>query len=396
MSSRTNRAALTALVNARTTKPPPVERGGGSNESHTLVKSAPASEMQRTAAERGAKFDFQTLANAAKSWAYATVNHGLERSGDIARDKLRAAREFFAHADKEPGSVTPLDVQAWQERLRRRGLAPATVYLYTAHLSAFFEWLKKQPQMGEYLRFNLARVAFPRRPAAYTSDRSAALSDAALEQLWQTIERAAAADRDVIAVRDYALFRLFMASGMRRSEILNLRGRDVELLPDGAGLLLHARVKGGDYAGKHIADREAAAAIERYLKITGRSRILRTSEPLWLAHDRAAGKRHKTAAVAASSSVAVAARKTAAPKLTGHSFARRMNLYAEAAGLPEFHLHQLRHTYARIVAEESGSLAAAQDALGHRDLTTTRVYVRQILVKRDNFSESIRARVSRG
>ncbi len=395
MSSRTNRAALTALVNARTTKQPRAT-GNGSDESRSLVKSAPASKTQRTAAEPNAKFDFQTLANAVKAWAYASVNHQLERSPDIARDKLRAVREFFAHADKEPGLVTPLDVQAWQERLRRRKLAPATVYLYTAHLSAFFEWLKKQPEIGEYLRFNPARVAFPRRPAAYTSDQATALSDQALDRLWQTIERAAAADRDVIAIRDYALFRLFMASGMRRSEILNLRGRDVELLPGDAGLLLHARVKGGDYAGKHIADRETAAALERYLKVTNRVQILRTSEPLWLAHDRAANKRQQIADAADAALPAAVARKTAAPKLTSHSFARRMKLYAEAAGLPEFHLHQLRHTYARIVAEETGSLAAAQDALGHRDLTTTRVYVRQIVVKRDNFSESIRARVSRG
>lgn len=386
MSSRTNRAPR---VSARTTKQ---ARSGGAGDNSALAKIAPAPEMQRTAAEQGAKFNFQTLVSAVKSWAYASVNHGLDRAPDIARDKLRAVREFFAQADKEPGLVTPLDVQAWQARLRRRKLAPATVYLYTAHLSAFFEWLKKQPEIGDYLRFNPARVAFPRRPAAYTSERSTALSDQALDQLWQTIERAAAADRDVIAIRDYALFRLFMASGMRRSEILNLRGRDVELLLGDAGLLLHARVKGGDYAGKHIADREARAALERYLKVTNRARILRTSDPLWLAHDRAANNRQQIAAAGNDA----AARKTAAPKLTSHSFARRMKLYAAAAGLPAFHVHQLRHTYARIVAEEAGSLAAAQDALGHRDLSTTRIYVRQIVVKRDNFSESIRARVSRG
>ncbi len=33
------------------------------------------------------------------------------------------------------------------------------------------------------------------------------------------------------------------------------------------------------------------------------------------------------------------------------------------------HLHQLRHRFARMVAEQSGSLTETQEALGHRHLS---------------------------
>jgi len=41
------------------------------------------------------------------------------------------------------------------------------------------------------------------------------------------------------------------------------------------------------------------------------------------------------------------------------------NPYAEASGIGHFHIHQFRHTFARIVAEESGSIIEAQEALEH-------------------------------
>jgi hypothetical protein len=38
-----------------------------------------------------------------------------------------------------------------------------------------------------------------------------------------------------------------------------------------------------------------------------------------------------------------------------------------------FHLYQTQHTYARIVAEEIGSFVEMQEALGHGNVTTTKV-----------------------
>lgn len=46
-----------------------------------------------------------------------------------------------------------------------------------------------------------------------------------------------------------------------------------------------------------------------------------------------------------------------------------------------------RHTFARMVNEETGSLVETQEALDHEDLATTRIYLKSIAIKRDKFSE---------
>jgi integrase len=66
-----------------------------------------------------------------------------------------------------------------------------------------------------------------------------------------------------------------------------------------------------------------------------------------------------------------------------------MKGYARDAGIKDFHLHQTRHTFARLVAERTGSIIETQDALGHKNPATTRVYVRRIAVKKDKHSEEI-------
>jgi hypothetical protein len=47
-----------------------------------------------------------------------------------------------------------------------------------------------------------------------------------------------------------------------------------------------------------------------------------------------------------------------------------------------------------MVAEETGSMMETQDALGHRNLSTTRAYVQRISVKRDKHSEHISKRLN--
>ena len=102
--------------------------------------------------------------------------------------------------------------------------------------------------------------------------------------------------------------------------------------------------------------------------------VLKTDGPLWTRHDRA-GK--------------------PGAALSSHSFVKNLKQYARQAGVGEVHLHQTRHSYARIIAEESGSITDTQDALGHRNASTTRIYVQRIAVKKDKYSERISRRINR-
>jgi site-specific recombinase XerD len=80
--------------------------------------------------------------------------------------------------------------------------------------------------------------------------------------------------------------------------------------------------------------------------------------------------------------------------LSSHSFAKNLKRYARDAGLDTIHVHQLRHTVARMVGEDSGDLTKVQKVLGHKNLNTTRVYLRQVATKKDTHSQAIRARLN--
>ena len=81
--------------------------------------------------------------------------------------------------------------------------------------------------------------------------------------------------------------------------------------------------------------------------------------------------------------------------LTSHSFDKNLKAYAKRAGVEDARIHRTRHTFARIVHEESGSLIEVQDALDHKDLGTTGVYIDRLVVKRDKNSTKIAGRIKR-
>ena len=69
-------------------------------------------------------------------------------------------------------------------------------------------------------------------------------------------------------------------------------------------------------------------------------------------------------------------------------------IYARVSLLSSFYRwamsrHQTRRTFARIVSEMTGSIADTQNALDHKNPTTTMVYVQRIGIKRDRYSSGV-------
>ncbi|HEX8283133.1 MAG TPA: tyrosine-type recombinase/integrase [Pyrinomonadaceae bacterium] len=310
------------------------------------------------------------LRNAVRLWADSSTVPDSARREDLLRDKQRAVTAFFLFANKHPGEVIPQDVKNWQKRLEAGGLSPSTVYVRVSFLSSFYEWLMRDPELGGRIGKNPVSQARPRAPKPYQTESVKALTDEELERLLETVGRKAAAG-DVVGKRDYALLLLFVATGMRRAELLSLRGRDLRL---DDGLILTSRVKGGNYAGREVAEPRVREALLDYLTAAGRLAVLKTDGPVWTRHDNAGRP---------------------GAQLSSHAYVKNLKRYAREAGVEGFHLHRTRHTFARIVAEDSGSITETQDALGHRNAATTRVYVQRIAVKRDKHSERILGRFAK-
>ncbi|MFL6283682.1 MAG: tyrosine recombinase XerC [Pyrinomonadaceae bacterium] len=307
--------------------------------------------------------------NALSLWADSTTHVTSLRREELIHDKILAASSFFSFINKHPSDVIPLDVRSWRTSLEIQELKPATIYARISRLSSFFEWAIRDAKLGAVITSNPVKLARPKAPRAYQTESTKSLTDDQTRALVELV-RHKATGNNVIAKRDYALLLFYLVTGMRRSEIINLRGYDIE---DRDGILiLRGKVKGSDYVEREVRDSAAREALMDYLEASQRLKALKTNAPLWTRHDRA-GK--------------------PGTALTSHAFAHNLKLYAREVGINEIHIHQMRHTYARMVAEDTGSITETQDALGHRNVSTTRVYVQRIAVKRDKHSERISKRL---
>jgi integrase len=308
------------------------------------------------------------LRSALSLWADATTDATTRRRGELLKGKPRVIEDFFAFVEKHPGKVTPEDVKRWQHRLEER-LRPATVYVRISLLSSFYEWLMRDPLLAHFVQSNPVMLARPRAPQPYQTESVKSFTDEELIALVNYVCGLAAGEGNLVAKRDYALLRLYVATGWRREEVISLRGSDVRVSDK---LVVSGRAKGGHYHAKEVRDPEVKEALLDYLAAAGRLHALKANAPLWTRHDNP---------------------KLAGEQLTSHAFVRNLKLYARAAGLGDVHLHQTRHTFARLVSEETGSISATQDALDHRNRATTSHYVQRISVKRDLYSEGIAKRL---
>lgn len=314
-----------------------------------------------------AQVDLQmALRGAVSLWASATTSES-ERRADLLRDKQRIILSFFRHTNKLPSEVEPADVQGWLRDLEGKRISAGTTYQHACLLSSFYSWAMKDPEVGQHVRRNPARLARPKAPKPYQTESVKALSDEEIGALVAAVRRRALAG-DVVGKRDYALLLLYLTTGLRRQEAIGLKGKDVHL---GETLVLAHRAKGGDYRSREVREPQVREALLDYLNASGRMHALKADAPLWTRHDRA-GKPGEA--------------------LSSHCFVKNLKKYAKEAGVEGFHLHRTRHTFARIVSEVTGDITATQNALDHQNRSTTRVYVQRIAVKRDFYSDEVSKR----
>jgi integrase len=316
------------------------------------------------------------LRHALRLWSEASTAPSTERREELQGYKQRVVASFFSFINKHPGEISALDVEEWRKWLEQEkpvglGLRPNTVYARVCFLSSFFQWAMRDPSLREHIRNNPARLALPKAPKAYQTESVKAWTDEELQAIVRVVSEKAARG-DIVGKRDYALLLFYLTTGMRRQEVIGLRGGNIKLEDD--SMTLTGKVKGGDYVGREVRDPLLKEALLDYLSTAKRLSALKTDSPLWTRHDRA-GK--------------------PGAALTSHAFVKNLKQYARQAGVGHVHLHQTRHSFARIVAEETGSLTDTQDALGHRNASTTRVYVQRITIKRDKHSGKITRRLKK-
>ncbi len=304
----------------------------------------------------------QAIAPIVSLWADSKTDADSPRRDDLLKYKAGIVLDFFAEVDVTPASVTPLDVKQYQAKLERQGLKPATVYARISQLSSFYEWAKA----AGHIDHNPVSDARPKAPKAYQNESTQALADEDVSRLLRHVR----AKATPTAKRDYAMLLFYFFTGRRRSEICRLEWGDLRLEP--GRVLITSRVKGGDYVSFEVKHQGARQALADYVRAAAVDTA--ADKPVWVVLGDKAGTHVGKA-------------------ISSHGFVKNLKSYARQAGLGDIHLHQTRHTFAKWVGEESGSLLEAQDALGHRSAATTKVYLQRVSVKKDKFSEKIGERL---
>lgn len=249
------------------------------------------------------------------------------------RDLAGLREVLAAEGVGEPGAVRPVHVSRWLSAQAQRGLSPSSQARALSAVRRYFAYLVRE---GRLDRNPALEVRGPRvrRPLPVVPTR---------EQLERLL--VAPSPRTPRGQRDRAMLELLYASGLRASELCELRLDELHLplgvvRPTGKGSKERIVPMG----------RPAQAALELYLTVA-RPTLLKG---------------------AASDHVFIGYRARA---LTRSGLWRIVRRYQVAAGIDKrLSPHKLRHAFATHLLQGGADLRAVQEMLGHADISTTEIY----------------------
>ena len=225
------------------------------------------------------------------------------------------------------------ELEGFVRELMEGGLSPRSVARHVACVRGFYRFLVRDGQIRRNPADDLrAPRAWPALPKFLSRDEV----DLLIEQPDVSTS---------IGLRDRALVELLYATGMRVSELVSVRPRDLSLR---AGYL--TCMGKGSKERLIPMGRPAVVWIRKYMA-GGRSDILSGRKSEWLF---------------------INARGT---RLSRVGFWKILKKYGLQAGLPrDLSPHMLRHSFATHLLERGADLRSIQSFLGHADLSTTQIY----------------------
>lgn len=212
----------------------------------------------------------------------------------------------------------------------RRTQSPATALARYRALQSFFRWCEEAGEVEHSPIAEMRPPAVSRAPAG-RSDATPAIPKDAVDGLL-----AACAGRDFRDLRDLAIVRLFVDTGLRRNELAILGVADVDL----PGRSLAVTGRGGVIRTVRLSP-ATARAIERYLRSGRAGHPSAVSPALWLGHGG---------------------------PMTGNGIYQAIEARAVKAGLERISPDQLRQTFAH---RRRAAGAAQEPAAAYADTRTT-------------------------
>ncbi|MDO5450317.1 MAG: tyrosine recombinase [Akkermansia sp.] len=251
------------------------------------------------------------------------------------RRSLERFDSWCAERGLEPAQVAEPLLAEYHRSLHAAGLAASSCRVAMVHLRIFFRHLA-------------AKGVLPHNPAALLETGRAGRNlpeTLGAEHVARLLESIDPADLP-FGARDRAILEMLYGSGLRVSELVNLRPEQV----DWQEMFLRITGKGNKTRYVPLGGM-AAESLRSYLQ-QGRPKLLRPGR--------------------AAAALFLSNRGT---QLTRERIRQIIKARAAAAGIPEnVYPHIMRHSFASHLLENGADLRVIQDMLGHADLATTQVY----------------------
>ncbi|MCQ2510288.1 MAG: site-specific tyrosine recombinase XerD [Lachnospiraceae bacterium] len=264
-----------------------------------------------------------------------------------ARDLKRAADYFAQMHITDPAKITATNLNSYMLYLEKEQLSPATVSRNVASLHSFFQYLIRQKRIETDPSEGLRPPKVEKKmPAVLTVEEV----DLLLEQPDQSTAK---------GIRDKAMLELLYATGIRVSELIHLKEKDVSLTMNYISCSENGKermIPFGDTAKK---------ALKSYLK-NARAELLKGKECEYLFCNCTGGA------------------------MSRQGFWKLLKCYAADAGVAEdITPHTLRHSFALHLIQNGADLKSVQEMLGHSAISTTQMYLNMGLYKlRDVYTKS--------
>jgi len=240
-------------------------------------------------------------------------------------------------ANATPKTITSIDLREYKQYLEKiPDFAPRTINRKLASLRQFLYWANDQGMLPKGL---------PRLPGdvktTQTQMAPKSLSKKQQDALERTVER-------IGSIRDIAIIKLFLHTGLRVSELCELKLKNVNILPRSGQVKILG--KGGKYRELPL-NKEARDVLTRYLEKHSR-------EPYDNLFTGTRGPKNQSIS-------AVGIRKM-------------FRKYKRLAGIDDegISIHSLRHTFATRMLENGRPLTEVKYLLGHENINTTAIYTK--------------------
>jgi len=200
-----------------------------------------------------------------------------------------------------------------------------------ASIKGFFRWLADTGQIDHNPAIGIQIKRNNKKPPVFLveDEKRILLKTIRSQKGWQ-------ANRDLVIVN------IFLQTGIRLSELVNLDVIDVSLLEK----RITIQAKGGQIVNRFL-NTKLRAILHRYLK--GRKQVFTENQALFLSQLQ--------------------------KRITTRQIQRRLDQWIAKAGIDKrITPHSLRHSFATGLYARTSNILVVQQALGHAQVTTTQIY----------------------